>query len=101
MELGIIGALIAISGIAVGVLVLPIVIYYEIYWFFYLYPLPIIIWFFLGISSDIMIYYLVKCPKCGHNPTRKRDGGKMNSRMMWGRLKKMESCPSCNYKVGD
>ena len=44
-----------------------------------------------------LLYHIVKCPRCGHNPTRTKDKKhkKMGTNLVWSRLRKYETCPEC------
>jgi hypothetical protein len=52
-------------------------------------------YFLLGFFSIYIFYYRIRCPHCGHNPTRKTDGRWASTRFLTGKLQKMEYCPIC------
>ena len=40
-------------------------------------------------------YVLLRCPKCAHNPTRRKDGKRLTRKALWSRLSTMSVCPKC------
>lgn len=43
-----------------------------------------------------LLYYRIKCPSCGHNPTRRKaDHKPMSPRILYPRLEKFTACPHC------
>ena len=48
-----------------------------------------------GLVEMYIFYYTIKCPRCGHNPTRRKDGGWASPRYLEGKFRKMTNCPQC------
>ena len=48
-----------------------------------------------GCVEMFVMYYLIKCPRCGHNPTRTKEGKWASPRYLEGKFKKMGECPRC------
>ncbi len=48
-------------------------------------------------ASYFLFYHTIKCPECGHNPTRRKDGKVASPRYLEGKFKKMTECPECAY----
>ncbi|MBB6096437.1 hypothetical protein HNQ60_005359 [Povalibacter uvarum] len=57
------------------------------------------IYLLLGFVSAYVFYYRIRCPKCGHNPTRRKDGKWASSRHVETKLQKMELCPVCELQT--
>lgn len=61
----------------------------------------IALWTAYGVLRAVeiyVVYSLIKCPHCGHNPTRRKsDGRRMSPRTMYPRLAKMAACPHCRH----
>jgi hypothetical protein len=53
-----------------------------------------IIWMF---AQQHLFYSAIRCPACGHNPNRTKEGRRMRYGMnaMWTRLRSLSHCPSC------
>ena len=50
----------------------------------------------LRMVEIVVLYCLLRCPACGHNPTRRKaDGKMMSSHGLYSRLSKLEACPKC------
>ncbi|MCM8542909.1 MAG: hypothetical protein NE328_21760 [Lentisphaeraceae bacterium] len=56
------------------------------------------LYFLGGILVMFLLYYQIICPKCGHNPSRKKNGKWASPRYLEGKFKKLISCPSCKNK---
>ena len=59
------------------------------------------LYFAVDTLVGIFTYNLIRCPKCGFNPTRRKaDGRSVNPDIMCRRLEKLEECPACGF-AGD
>jgi hypothetical protein len=55
-----------------------------------------VLYLVLNAAAGHLLYTVLKCPVCGHNPTRrKKDGKPMAPRILDRRLERMTECPSC------
>ena len=52
--------------------------------------------FIAGMLHHFVFYRAIRCPDCGHNPTRYKNGRNMPVKTAWKRLRDMESCPICS-----
>jgi len=52
--------------------------------------------FVLEMSHYFALYYIVRCPRCGHNPTRCKNGKHVGTNTVWKRLRTMAACPQCS-----
>jgi endogenous inhibitor of DNA gyrase (YacG/DUF329 family) len=48
-----------------------------------------------GLIEMYLMYWTIKCPKCGHNPTRRKDGKWASPRYLEGKFRKLTECPKC------
>jgi hypothetical protein len=49
----------------------------------------------------VAFFALIRCPRCGYNPTRTLAGKKMSIKTVVRRLEKFERCPRCEGTVPD
>ena len=56
------------------------------------------VWLMGGALEMYFIYYTIKCPNCGYNPTRNKNGKWSGEKNLEGKIKKMTECPECKYK---
>lgn len=64
----------------------------------------IIIFVFLicvGFVEEWIFFSFIKCTSCGHNPTRRKDGGRKKDRRASLRttLENLTECPQCHQNV--
>jgi hypothetical protein len=59
------------------------------------------IWAFYGVAHFGALwlkYHRIRCPRCGHNPTREADSGHwLPGDVVHERLGALEVCPACGY----
>jgi len=51
--------------------------------------------FLAAVIQHFFFYRAIRCPKCGYNPTRHKDGTNLPRKTALKRLAEMDSCPSC------
>ena len=51
--------------------------------------------FVVTLAHHFAFFTFIRCPHCGLNPTRTKQGKKMNVKTVWRRLERYESCPRC------
>lgn len=56
----------------------------------------IIVSFTLEMLGHYLMYNRIKCPKCGANPARFKNGKNRSRNQVYKILKSAESCPVCN-----
>ena len=45
-----------------------------------------------------LVFYRIRCPQCGHNPTKRKDGKSASRRYLEGKFRKMTECPECKFQ---
>jgi hypothetical protein len=59
------------------------------------------LWLAVKVLQGLLLFNLVRCPKCGFNPTRRKSDGRwMSPRTLHPRLQQLEECPECGF-AGD
>jgi hypothetical protein len=60
-----------------------------------------VIWALYGFANFGALwlkYHRIRCPRCGHNPTREADSGRwLPGDVVHERLAVLEVCPACGY----
>jgi hypothetical protein len=52
-----------------------------------------------GALEGYLQIYRIRCPRCGHNPTRrKNDKKQLSENVLESRLCEMKACPECGYE---
>jgi hypothetical protein len=51
--------------------------------------------FGIALVHHLAFYHLIRCPKCGHNPTKYKNGKKIPRNAAWKRLSNYDACPKC------
>ncbi|CAN5457722.1 hypothetical protein BH09VER1_BH09VER1_55470 [soil metagenome] len=87
--LGILGA------VSLAVLIVSLLASLVVRWAWIVGASLMALYFLLGLASILVFYYTIRCPACGYNPTRKKDGKWASTRYLEGVFKKMELCPAC------
>jgi len=78
-----------------GILVLSLVVTIFVKNAWLLRAILMALYIAFGFISVLVYYYSIRCPRCGHNPTRKKAGGWASSKYLEGKFRKMTSCPKC------
>jgi hypothetical protein len=42
-----------------------------------------------------LFYHFIRCPRCGYNPTRYKNGKNIPTKTVYKRLQDLEYCPAC------
>jgi hypothetical protein len=52
--------------------------------------------FLAALTQHFLFYRAIRCPICGFNPTRHKNGKNLPRKTAWKRLASMDNCPSCH-----
>lgn len=83
------------GAIALGLLILSLVASVFISRVWIIGVSLMLLYLIFGFCSVFVFYYLIRCPVCGHNPTRTANGKWASSIYLEGKFRKMENCPVC------
>ena len=57
--------------------------------------------FAAAMIQHFLFYRLIRCPTCGHNPTRYKNGKNIPTATAWKHLRDMQSCPLCHGNANE
>jgi len=51
--------------------------------------------FLVAMIQHFLFYRAIRCPRCGHNPNRYKNGKNLPTKTAWKNLASMTECPAC------
>jgi len=49
----------------------------------------------VAFAQHFLFYSAIRCPKCGHNPTKYQNGKNLPTKTAWKKLSGMTACTAC------